>query len=410
MITIAAVIKRNKAYLIRVSNGIKDGKQVFVNYTFHPAPGVTERAARKSAKEFAVMFENLVHSGGYVKGMDATDALCKRCGMTVREFVENHYINGISLHLSPNTCRNYEKVIRQFILLSFGHLPIAQLNEMHMQSFVDFLCTPEARLDKKKGTPLAASTIKRYATVLSSIMTEAWKNHLIEKKPLAEKYIRYPKIAAPELEIYSEEEANVFNAKLLLEDARTRALLCVALSTGVRRAELVALKWSDVDVHERLLSINRSAYKPKGGEQKTILPKSLTGIRRTFLTENALESLRLWRDEQESIRKKSKESAWDEGYIFTDEHGKMMSLYAPTVICSNFQKRHGLRHLKFHGLRHTCGTLMMAQGTDIQTVKAALGHADWETTQRYVHTLKSSLIEAGTNFGKAINYRTCEVN
>ena len=74
MITIAAVIKRNKAYLIRVSNGMKDGKQVFVNYTFHPAPGATERAARKSANEFAVMFENLVHSGGYVKGMDAMDA------------------------------------------------------------------------------------------------------------------------------------------------------------------------------------------------------------------------------------------------------------------------------------------------------------------------------------------------
>ena len=53
---------------------------------------------------------------------------------------------------------------------------------------------------------------------------------------------------------------------------------------------------------------------------------------------------------------------------------------------------------------------MMAQGADIQTVKATLGHADWETTQRYVHTLKSSLIEAGTKFGKAINYRTCEVN
>ena len=50
-----------------------------------------------------------------------------------------------------------------------------------------------------------------------------------------------------------------------------------------------------------------------------------------------------------------------------------------------------------------------AKHCHIALVKAALGHADWETTQRYVHTLKSSLIEAGTKFGKAINYRTCEV-
>jgi integrase len=62
----------------------------------------------------------------------------------------------------------------------------------------------------------------------------------------------------------------------------------------------------------------------------------------------------------------------------------MISIYAPTDICSDYEKRIGLRHLKFHGLRHTCGSLLANNGTDLETIKAVFGHESIRTTEQYL--------------------------
>lgn len=65
-----------------------------------------------------------------------------------------------------------------------------------------------------------------------------------------------------------------------------------------------------------------------------------------------------------------------------------------TRICADFQKRHGIRHLKLHGLRHTCGSLMVEHGTDPETVKAVLGHESIKTTNRYLHPYEDGMRKA----------------
>lgn len=75
----------------------------------------------------------------------------------------------------------------------------------------------------------------------------------------------------------------------------------------------------------------------------------------------------------------------DAGFIFTNSYGDMVSVYTPSDICASVQKKHGLRHLKLHGLRHTCGSLLMSMGTDAETVRDILGHDSVRTTDIYLH-------------------------
>ena len=89
---------------------------------------------------------------------------------------------------------------------------------------------------------------------------------------------------------------------------------------------------------------------------------------------------------QQASDKRHSQGLWvDTGFVFTDKYGKNMSLYAPTRICSEVQAKYGLRHLKLHGLRHTCGSLMVEHGVDPETVKTVLGHESLKTTNRYLH-------------------------
>ena len=80
----------------------------------------------------------------------------------------------------------------------------------------------------------------------------------------------------------------------------------------------------------------------------------------------------------------------------------MISVYTPTRICERFQERHGLRHLKLHGLRHTCGSMMVALGADPETVRDVLGHDSVRTTDIYLHPLNQAKRRAADSLGSLI--------
>ena len=90
-------------------------------------------------------------------------------------------------------------------------------------------------------------------------------------------------------------------------------------------------------------------------------------------------------------------------YVFTEEDGYVMNPQTPTKQFSKFLNRHNIRHLKFHGLRHTSATLLLANGCDIKTVSTRLGHSDIETTGIYVHALERVDRTASQTFDKLIS-------
>ena len=101
---------------------------------------------------------------------------------------------------------------------------------------------------------------------------------------------------------------------------------------------------------------------------------------------------------------------WHErGFVFTNEIGDMISLYAPTEMCSEYEKRRGLRHLNLHGLRHTCGSLLANNGADLETVKAVFGHESIRTTEQYLPPYDASKRRAAELIADIVTNREREV-
>ena len=87
----------------------------------------------------------------------------------------------------------------------------------------------------------------------------------------------------------------------------------------------------------------------------------------------------------------------------------MMSLYASTEICSDYEKLRGLRHLKLHGLRHTCGSLLVENGADLETVKAVFGHESIRTTEQCLTPYDASKRRAAELIANIVTNREREV-
>ena len=206
----------------------------------------------------------------------------------------------------------------------------------------------------------------------------------VEENKLRNGTVRYPKIQKEPIKAYDRDEAMAFIAGLADEPPRTRALLMTSLLMGLRRGEVVALKWEDVDFKKCTLSVNKSAYKEKGKPQALKAPKSQNSVRTVYFSEIFAQVLLRWKEEQNEQRNAAGPKWKEQGFVFTNEGGDMISLYAPTELCSDYEKRRGLRHLKLHGLRHTFGSLLLNTGADLETVKALMGHESIRTTEQYL--------------------------
>lgn len=382
--------RKNGTYCIRVSNGKPGGKQELISTTYKPPQGLSASAAEKGAKEFAELFEAAVHNGMFTPGRKQRVEQINPFGVTLSEFVEQHYYKRIEIRLSPNTVRFYTAVIEQCILPSFGKLRLRDISSAHLQAFIDYLAASGSRADETQTEPLSPATVKRYATVFSSVMTEAFKMGLVEKDVLHKQYIEYPKIYKKQIQAYDDEEARIFFEGLSNEHPKVRALLLTSLLLGLRRGEVVGLMWSDIDFKNNCLTVNRSAYKIKGQPQSVKVPKSRNSIRTVYFSEIYADALRDWMDEQDCDRRSAGRGWKEQDFVFTNEDGNMINIYLLSEVCSRFEEKCGLRHLKLHGLRHTCGSLMLKNGVDIETVKSVFGHESIRTTQQYLSSYDSA--------------------
>ncbi len=227
--------RKNGSYCIRVSNGRKGGKQELVGTTYYPPDGLSAKATEKAVIEYAAMFESAVREGVFVSGKPVKPS-SGMLGITLSEFVNEHYYKRIEMRLSPNTVQLYKSVIEQCILPSFGAVRVCDISSAHLQALIDYLSASGIRADENNKEPLAGATIKRYATVFSSVMTEAYKMGLAEKDILHRQYISYPKVYKKSIQAYDDDEAKTFFEGLLDEPTK------IGVSSVMRYLELQAEK------------------------------------------------------------------------------------------------------------------------------------------------------------------------
>ncbi len=374
----ATIQERNGAYRIRVSCGYDaSGKQIVKSMTWRPETGMTKKQIQKELNRVAVEFENRVTGGEYTASKIKLADFCDR------------YIEMADQTLAPTTKAFYVNVIEKIIKPALGHLMLDAIKPIHVQQFVGILMGDDIRVDGR-GDRLKPATVKRYLTVLKSIMTKAYKLELIDKNPTDSAKLDLPTVEDPEVEIFSKEEAAHMLSCLEGEPMMFQVLIHLAIVTGCRRGELVALKWDCIDFETETLTVKQSNYKLKGEEIKTKGTKTAKSKREISLPPYLIDMLKTYRREQTIERFRLGDQWHDGGWIFTQYNGEPMHPQTPTRQFDKFLKRHNIPHRKFHALRHTSATLLLLAGTNIKSVSGRLGHTQLSTTNRYVHALREA--------------------
>jgi integrase len=217
-------------------------------------------------------------------------------------------------------------------------------------------------------------------------LAQATKWHLVQRN--VADTVKPPRPAPKEMCALSAAET-----RRLLEAAgrdRLEALYVLAVHTGMRQGELLALRWQDVDMENAVVSVRRTLTR-SGGRVAFGEPKTKRSRRAIRLTPQAVEALRSHLKRQLRDMEILGDRYQDQGLIFTTDTGAPINpsnlrqrSFAPLL------KRAGLPHMRFHDLRHTCATLLLSRGVHPKFVQELLGHATIAITlDTYSHVMPS---------------------
>jgi len=275
--------------------------------------------------------------------------------------------------LKQTTFDGYDSSFRNHILPRLGKYRLDQLDRTKMQSFVRGL------LDQD----LAKDSIRLILAALSILYTDAIEKEIVVKNPTLgmSKFYRQAPRKHEEIEPLTEDEVvRLLKATLKYAPDQFPLFLC-AVHTGMRSGELAGLKWDDIDWSGRFVEVRRNFVRGKIGTLKT-----KNGRRRVDLSDELVRVLRdLKRRKQEEALNRGQDSIAE--WIFSNGRGNPSDMY-------NLKRRYfrkvlnkaGLRIIRFHDLRHTYASLLLAQGEPLTYVSQQLGHANPQITLKiYAH-------------------------
>lgn len=439
----ANITERNGHYRIRVSAGYDiNGKQLFQSVSWTPKEGMTPKQIEKELKRQAVLFEENVKNGQYVKG-----------DTKFTDFANKWMSDFASSQLTATTYKRYSDCLKR-INPAIGHIKLSKLQPTHLNAFYKSLMSENTMnqkkyrlkrdlkkmiIEKKKtikrmaeeselsestirlmlngkninvetaekvcssleielknyfekvsmSKALNSSTIRYYHSVISSILSTAVQWQIITSNPCER--VKPPKIEHKEASYLEEDDALRLLALLEDEPILYRTLFTVILYTGMRRGEALGLTWDDIDFTNGLIDINKSSLYLSGKGIFDSDTKTKSSHRIIRVPETLLPLLKQYKIEQSKNKLKLGDAWKGSDKVFTSEEGASLHPDAVSKRYKEFAQKNDLPNTKIHGLRHTNATLMIANGTDIKTVSKRLGHANVTTTGNiYTHAIKSA--------------------
>ena len=281
--------------------------------------------------------------------------------------------------LSPKTYINYDYRLR-LVMKRIGYVKLKELNVKILENFYYYL---RHSYISARGKPLSPTTIQSYYCIINNMLGYAVKCEYIRNNP--NKKIDKPKRAKTNIQFYTPDEVEKLITALNTEPIKHQAIIMLALDLGCRRGELTGLTWDDIDFETRKVNINKTTQYAYGKifEKGT---KTENSERINYITDTTVRILKKYQADQ--LRKRLLlGSKWQGSKrVFTTDTGRDMHPDTPTAILQQIIKRHGLKRITFHGLRHTNVTLMIAKGIQTQIISRKVGHSSVQTTDRiYSH-------------------------
>lgn len=439
--------KRGTTYRFIVSGGFDtNGKRITHKKTWKPPEGMTTRQIEKAVQRAAVDFERSIEQG-YVADDRQTFA---EYAAYVLDLKERDGTKAKTLD------RYKELMIR--INQAIGHLKLADIRPQHLNSFYKNLAEPGIRegggsatakidlsawlkankksrtgiaeaagvaastvsaavrgkpiqeakavaiaqaMGKKLGEvftveqnmePLADRTVLAYHRLISIILSQAEKEMLVPYNAAAK--ATPPKSAKKAPNYFQPETISEILKALEAEPLKWQLITHLLLVTGCRRGEIMGLKWEKVDFENSRVKIDRALIvSPSKGVYESTTKTS--DVRYLTLPAETMSLLRQHKREQLRLQLANGDRWISSGYVFTQDNGDRMNPDSITAWLNDFSARHGLPHINPHAFRHTVASVLLANGTDIVTVAAQLGHASASTTENfYAHIIEENKAKA----------------
>lgn len=310
------------------------------------------------------------------------------------------YFSTYTQFLSPTTLKGYKGAYYNSnpygLMNYFGKAKVRSIRTRNIQEYINYLC--------KYVSP---KTIKNYWGLLKNFFDVAVQEGIIQREanPMLNK-INRPKQEKKTVEAYSLEELNLL-LKIAEEDENPdiKLILNLALLSGIRRGEMAALKWKNVNFEDGYIYICESRVVVEGGVEHTKQPKTNAGIRRIYIPQHLIDILKEYQRRYLTNKLKLGKDFADKGYVVSKPDGNPFTPQGISNSYLRFMKRHQdeIRYLKFHGLRHTYASVLIEQGENPKTVQHNLGHADVSLTlQIYSHSYESAQKKAAETLNQTI--------
>jgi len=303
--------------------------------------------------------------------------------LTVSAFLKRWLEESAKPRVRPATYVDYESIVRLHLVPSLGRLKLQNLEPRHVQQL----------LNAKLETGLSAARVRGIQRVLTGALNRALKWELVGRNVSA--LVDGPRVEHKEVTVMSPDDAKTFLAATAGD--RLEALYTVALAVGLRKGEALGLRWSDIDFDGATLSV-RNALQRIDGELRLVEPKSRSSRRTIALPDFAVASLRTHKARQNEERLRLGKSWQNElELVFTSTVGTPLDERAVTRHFKAMLVAAGLPESRFHDLRHSCASLLLAQGVQPRVVMETLGHSRISMTMdTYSHVLPTLQRTAAT--------------
>jgi integrase len=309
---------------------------------------------------------------------------------TLAEYLQRWLQEYAKPNLSPRGFERYESLARVHLIPRLGNIPLVQLTSEQLQKHYTL----------KASEGLSPRSIRYHHVVLHKALETAVKWGLLARN--VSDGVDVPHARQTEMRTWDEYEVTRFLEAA--RDTRYYALFHTALFTGMRRSELLALQWRDIDLHQ--ISVNRSLHQLRDGSYVFTQPKSVKSRRTIALSPSSVLTLSEHKEEQAGIRAMLGLPMRDDDLVFATHDGKPLRPNTVSRAWTALAAHAGLKVIRLHDARHTHASLMLKQGVHPKIVQERLGHSSIQVTlDTYSHVAPGLQEAAAESFDRLVSPR-----